>query len=134
MMHGHTYIKFLNSYLSVYRPINTLSDKFLTSSLSQLDPSVLLGSVLLTKYYSGDHINNNMMGGACGTYGGKGHTRFQGRQPREGEHFKDRRRWENNIRMDLQEVGWRGMDWIDLAQDRDRWRALVNAVMNLLVP
>jgi len=38
-----------------------------------------------------------------------------------------RRRWEDNIRMDLQEVGCGGMDWIELAQDRDRWRALVNA-------
>jgi hypothetical protein len=41
--------------------------------------------------------------------------------------------WEDNIKMYLQEVGW-GMDWIDLAQDRDRWCALMNAVMNLLVP
>jgi hypothetical protein len=44
-----------------------------------------------------------------------------------------RRRWEDNIKMDLQEVGCGGMDWIGLAQDRDRWRALVNAVMNLRV-
>jgi hypothetical protein len=47
---------------------------------------------------------------------------------------RPRRRWEDNIKMQLQEVGWGGMDWIDLAQDRDRWRALVNAVMNLRVP
>jgi hypothetical protein len=46
---------------------------------------------------------------------------------------KPRIRWEDN-KMDLQEVGCGGMDWIDLAQDRDRWRALVNAVMNLWVP
>jgi len=47
---------------------------------------------------------------------------------------RPRHRWEDNIRMDLQEVVCRGMDWIDLAQDRDRWRALVNAVMTLRVP
>jgi hypothetical protein len=47
---------------------------------------------------------------------------------------RPRHRWEVNIKMDLQEVGWGGMDWIDMAQDRDRWRALVSAVMNLRVP
>jgi len=47
---------------------------------------------------------------------------------------RSRRRWENNIKMDLQEVGSGGVDWIELAQDRDRWRALVNPVMNLRVP
>jgi hypothetical protein len=45
-----------------------------------------------------------------------------------------RRRWENNIKMDLQEVVFGGMDWIELAQDRNRWRALVTVVMNLQVP
>jgi hypothetical protein len=44
-----------------------------------------------------------------------------------------RRRWEDNINMDLQEMGCGGMDWIELAQDRDRWRALVNAIMNLRI-
>jgi hypothetical protein len=46
---------------------------------------------------------------------------------------RSRRRWENNIQMDLKEVGCGGMDWIELAQDRDWWRALVNTVMNLRV-
>jgi hypothetical protein len=46
---------------------------------------------------------------------------------------RPRRRWVDNIKMDLREVGWDGMDWIDLAQYRDQWRALVNTVMNLRV-
>jgi hypothetical protein len=45
-----------------------------------------------------------------------------------------RRRWVSNIKMDLREIGWDGMDWVDLAQDRDQWMALVNTVMNLRVP
>jgi hypothetical protein len=45
-----------------------------------------------------------------------------------------RRRWVDNNRMDLVEVGWGDVDWISLAQDRDRWRALVNSVLNLRVP
>jgi hypothetical protein len=47
---------------------------------------------------------------------------------------RPRRRWVDNIRMDLLEVGWGGVDWIDLAQDRNRWRAPVNSVLNLRVP
>jgi len=47
---------------------------------------------------------------------------------------RPRCRWEDNIKMDLHEAGCWGMDWIDLAQDRDGWWALVNAVMNLRVP
>jgi hypothetical protein len=47
---------------------------------------------------------------------------------------RHRRRWEDNIKMDLRETGWGGMDWIELAQDRDQWKALVNTVMNLRVP
>jgi hypothetical protein len=47
---------------------------------------------------------------------------------------RSRHRWEDNIKTDLQEVGFGGMDWIDVPQDRDRWRALVNAVMNLRFP
>jgi len=57
-----------------------------------------------------------------------------GKPERKGPLGKPRRRWEHNIKMDLQEVGCGGMDWIELAQGRDRWRALVNVVMNLRAP
>jgi hypothetical protein len=56
-------------------------------------------------------------------------------KPEENRPFGiPKRRWENNIKIDLQKVGCGGTDWIYLAQDRDRWRALVNAVMKLGVP
>jgi hypothetical protein len=45
-----------------------------------------------------------------------------------------RHRWVDNIKMDLREIGWDGVDWIDLARNRDQWNALVNTVMNLRVP
>jgi hypothetical protein len=47
---------------------------------------------------------------------------------------RPRRKWVDNIKMDIREIGWNVMDWIDLAQDRDQWRALVNTVINLSVP
>jgi hypothetical protein len=54
---------------------------------------------------------------------------------REIDHCEDKnRRWKNYIKMDLQEVGCGGVDWIELAQDKERWRALMNAVMNLMIP
>jgi hypothetical protein len=53
----------------------------------------------------------------------------EGKRPLE----RPRHRWEDGIKMDLEEIGWGGVEWIHLAQDRDRWRALVNAVMNLRV-
>jgi hypothetical protein len=52
----------------------------------------------------------------------------------EGTRPRSRRRWEDNIKMDLQEVGGGGRDWMERAQDRDRWRALVSTVMNFRVP
>jgi len=51
----------------------------------------------------------------------------------EGRLRRPRRRWQDNIKMNLQEVGCGDVDWIELAQDRDRWRALVNTIMNLRV-
>jgi hypothetical protein len=47
---------------------------------------------------------------------------------------KPTRSWKDNIKIDLREIGWSGIDWIRLAQDRDQWRALVNTVLNLRVP
>ena len=76
------------------------------------------------------------MGGACGPYGGRERSvqgvvgKPEGKRPLG----RPKIRWEDNIRMDLQEVGLGYEDWIGLAEDRDRWRALVSAVRNLWVP
>ena len=86
---------------------------------------------------SGDKIEKNEMGGACSACGGRGEAyagflvgKPEGKRPLG----RPRSRWEDNIKMYLQEVGCGVMDWIELAQDRNRWRALVNTVMNLRVP
>jgi hypothetical protein len=75
------------------------------------------------------------MGRSCSTYEKKRNAyrilvgNPEGKRPLG----RPRRRWEDNIRIDLREIGWVGMDWIDLGQDRDQWRAPVNTVMNLRV-
>jgi hypothetical protein len=86
----------------------------------------------LTKYNSSDTIKNEM-GGDCGAHWRQGRCievlvgKPEGKRPLG----RRRHRWENNIKMDLQDVDWGGMDWIDLTQDRDGWWAVVNSAMNL---
>jgi hypothetical protein len=76
------------------------------------------------------------MGRACSTNGEKRNAyrilmgKLEGKRPLG----RLRHRWVNSVKMDLAEIGWGGVDWIDLPQDMDQWRALVNTVMNLRVP
>jgi hypothetical protein len=76
------------------------------------------------------------MGRSCSTNGEKrnAYRILVGKPGGKGPLGRPKRRREDNIRMDLREIGWGGMDGIDLAQDRDQWRALVNTVTNLRVP
>jgi hypothetical protein len=74
------------------------------------------------------------MGGACSAYGGGGERGLVEKPKGKRPLRRPRRRWEDNIKIDLQEVGCCIVDLIELAQDRERWLALVNAVMNLRVP
>jgi hypothetical protein len=80
-------------------------------------------------------VKANEVGGACGTHGrGEKSVQGFGGKP-EGRRplGRPRRRWEDGVRTDLREIGLGCVDWIRLAQDRDRWRAVVSAVMNLWV-
>jgi hypothetical protein len=76
------------------------------------------------------------MGGPCSTDGEKRNAyRLLVGKPEEKKPLeRPRRRWVDNIRMDLLEVGWSDMDWIGLAQDRNSWRILVNSILNFRVP
>jgi hypothetical protein len=78
-------------------------------------------------------VKANEVGRACGTHGigEKSVQGFSGKVRRKEPLGRPSHRWEDGIRMDLMEIGCGGVDWIGLAQDRDRWRAVVNAVMNL---
>jgi hypothetical protein len=73
---------------------------------------------------------------ACDTDWGGLHVGYwwESQKVRDQPLGRPRRRWVDNFKMDLGEIGWSGVDWIDLALDRDRWRALVNTVINLRVP
>jgi hypothetical protein len=90
-----------------------------------------------------NQVEEDEMGGPCSTNGGgeeeeekkKNAYRLLVAKP-EGKRplGRPRRRWVDNIRMDLEKVEWVDVDWIGLAKDRNRWRALVNSVLNLRVP
>ena len=87
-------------------------------------------------FYSGDKIEKNEMGGARSAYEeSRGVYRvLVGKREGKRPLGRPRSRWKDNIMMDLQEVGRVCGDWMELAQDRDSWRALVRTVMNFRVP
>jgi hypothetical protein len=76
------------------------------------------------------------MGRACSTKGKKrnAYRILVGKPEGKGPLGRPRRRWVDNIKMNLREIGWDVVDWMDMAQDRDKWRALVNTVLKLRVP
>jgi hypothetical protein len=92
--------------------------------------------MIYVNLYKYCQVKEDEMGRACSTNGGEEESYRilvgtpEGKRPLG----RPRRRWVDNIKMDHREIGWDGMDWIDLDQNRDQWRALVNTVMNLRVP
>jgi hypothetical protein len=82
-----------------------------------------------------DQVKEDEMDRICSTHGEQrtAYRMLVGKPKGKKPLGRPRCRWEDNIRMDLRELGWDGMDWIDLAQDGDHWRALVNMEMDLSV-
>jgi hypothetical protein len=101
-----------------------------------MNSSSITRSVPLTQYFAGDKTEKNEMGGACSEDGEERdvYRVWVGKPEGKRPQGRPTRRWEDNIKMDLRDVGCGSMDWIELDQDRDRWRAIVNAAMNLRVP
>jgi hypothetical protein len=83
-----------------------------------------------------NQVEEDEMGVACSTNGEKrnAYRLLVGKPEGKRPLGRPRRTWVDNIKMDLLEIGWGGVDWIGLAQDRNKWRALVNAVINLRFP
>jgi hypothetical protein len=84
-----------------------------------------------------DQVKKDEMGGECSTNGEEKKNAYRillGKPEGKRPLGRPRRRWVDNVKMDLREIEWNGVDWIDMAQDRDQWRALVNTVLNLRVP
>ena len=104
-----------------------------SGSLSLLEPSGPLQVCDGIVCFYCEPTKNNDMGGTCDTGERRDVCRVLLGRPKEKDHLEDLDRWKD-INLNLQEVGWRGMDLIDLAQDRDGWRALMKAVVNLRVP
>jgi hypothetical protein len=92
--------------------------------------------VLLAKHSPNDEVKEDEMGRACSTTVGEGECIYilVGKPEGKRQLGRPRRRWVDNIKIDLRDIAWHDMDWIDLVQDRDQRRALVNTVMNLGIP
>ena len=133
----------LSCYKTTFLPCGPCAERYCTIPIQRdlLRDSHVFGPLLKALKCCGSAVfpaaaNTLLMGWACGAYGwGEGMCRVLVGKP-EGKKplGRPRRRWVDNIRMDLQEVGCGYIYWIWLAQDRDTWRTLVSAVMNLRVP
>jgi hypothetical protein len=97
---------------------------------------MLLEAIICTRWVLMLGVKKDKIGRECRTNGAKRNEyrilvgKPEGKRPLG----RKRRRWVDNIKINLREIGWDGMDWVDVAQDRDQWRALVNTIKNLRVP